>query len=292
MRIATGPAPSHWGEDRLERLYHELAESPVDTVYLGETACAARSCFSPGFFGRMCEELRQAGKEVYASSLALVRREDERRAFDLVARRAQGVEINSPAFLGWARGCRSVAGAFLNVCNATAAAVLAERGVERIVLPCELSLRSIAAIASRGAVATEVVVHGHMPVAISHTCFTARAFGCDDGRCRALCKRYPEGMILEAGDRPLFRVDGPLTLSAATCCLVEYLTQLERAGVGTVRILPQWEHTSRIVRIYRDVLDGRTPCREALGELKALSPDALCNGWLLGKAGWIYESPN
>jgi predicted lipid carrier protein YhbT len=59
-----------------------------------------------------------------------------------------------------------------------------------------------------------------------------------------------------------------------------------------VRILPQWNHTARVVCIYRDVLEHRRDCKDALEELKAISPMGLCNGWVLGKAGWIYESSN
>ncbi len=58
-----------------------------------------------------------------------------------------------------------------------------------------------------------------------------------------------------------------------------------------MRILPQWNHTARVVRIYRDVLEHRRDCKDVLEELKAISPMGLCNGWVLGKAGWIYESP-
>jgi putative sterol carrier protein len=90
----------------------------------------------------------------------------------------------------------------------------------------------------------------------------------------------------------MFRIDGPQTLSAPSYCLVEYLPQLAEAGVDTVRILPQWNHTGRIVRIYKDVLEHRRHCVDAVEELKAISPWGLCNGWFLGKAGWIYESSN
>ena len=40
MRISVGPAPSHWGAEKLLKLYRELVGAPVDDVYLGETACA------------------------------------------------------------------------------------------------------------------------------------------------------------------------------------------------------------------------------------------------------------
>jgi collagenase-like PrtC family protease/predicted lipid carrier protein YhbT len=262
----------------------------VDYVYLGETACPDRSCFSPDFLGRLSDELTRAGKEVYASSLILVRDEEQHGLFKNFARQIQRIEINSPAFLGFARCYPTVIGMFLNVCNSATANILAKHKVERIVLPPELGFQSVASIAKMCTAATELVVHGHIPIAISGTCQTARSLGRNGDGCGRLCQYYPEGMVLEAGDQPLFRIEGPQTLSASTYCLVEYLPQLEKAGVDTVRILPQYEHTDRIVCIYRDVLEHRRSYKDALEELKAVSPGGLCNGWFLGKAGWIYES--
>ncbi len=292
MKISVGPAPSHWGRERIENFYHELARCPVDYVYLGETVCPARSCFSPNFLNSLCDELTKAGKEVYASSLTLIRNEKQYRVFSDLAQRLQHIEINSPAFLGLARHYNAVTGMFLNVYNSATADILAEHMVKRIVLSSELSFQSVASIAKRCTVATEVVVHGHIPIGISGKCHTARSLGQNGDGCRQLCHQYPEGMVLEAGDRPMFRIDGPQTLSAATYCLVEYLPQLVKVGVDTMRILPQWNHTGRIVRIYRDVLEHRRHCADAAEELKAISPMGLCNGWFRGKAGWVYETPN
>ena len=292
MKISVGSAPSHWGKNRIESFYRELARCPVDYVYLGETVCPLRSCFSPDFLYRLCDELTQAGKKVYISSLALVRSEKQYRAFSDLVQRVQHIEINSPAFLGLARRYHAVTGMFLNVYNSITANILAKHKVERIMLPCELNFQSIASIAKRCTAATELIVHGHIPIGISSTCQTTRSLGHNGDGCEKVCQRYPEGMVLNAGDRPMFRVDGPQTLSASTYCLVEYLGQLAQAGVDTVRILPQWNHTDRIVRIYRNVLEHRRHCTEAAEELKELSSGELCNGWFLGKAGWVYESPN
>ncbi len=292
MRLSVGPAPSNWGVEKLRNFYWELAESPVDLVYVGETICPDRSCFSPALLKTICDELTRAGKKAYASSLMLVKDQKQYRAFDDLVQQVKRVEINSPAFLALARRYPATGGMFLNIYNSTAARILARNMIERIVLPCELGLESTITIAKRSPVATEVVVHGHVPIAISCTCPTTRCLGLDDGNCGKLCCRYPEGMTLKAGDRPMFRVDGPQTLSAATYCLVEYLPELRKAGVDTVRILPQHNNTARIVRIYRDVLDHGRESRDALEELKAFSTTGLCNGWFLGKAGWAYETRN
>ena len=292
MKISVGPAPSHWGREKLESFYRALAQCPVDYVYLGETTCPLRTCFSPDLLNRLYDKLVQAGKKVYISSLTLVRTEKQYRAFMDMARRIQHIEINSPAFLGLARKYHAVTGVFLNVYNSVTANILAEHKVERIMLPCELDFKSTASIARRCTAATELIAHGHIPVGISGICQTVRSLGHSEDDCGKLCQRYPEGMILNAGNRPMFRIDGPRTLSASTYCLVEYLPQLAQAGIDTIRILPQCNHTDRIVCIYRDVLDNRRNCIDAAEELKAISPGGLCNGWFLGKAGWVYEAPN
>lgn len=292
MRLSVGSAPSNWGEEKLRSFYRELAASPVDMVYVGETICPDRSCFSPGFLKEICDDLTRAGKEVYASSLILVKDQKQYRAFADLVQQVKRAEINSPAFLALARRYPAAGGMFLNVYNSAAARVLARNMIERIVLPCELGLEAISTIAKRSPVAVEVVVHGHIPIATSITCTTARCLNVDDDNCEKVCRRYPEGMTLRAGDLPMFRIDGPQTLSAATFCLVEYLPELQQAGVDTVRILPQGNHTVRVAHIYRDVLDDSRKTRDALEELSALSNTGLCNGWFHGKAGWVYESRN
>jgi len=292
LKISVGPAPSHWGRKKIRKFYRELAESPADHVYVGETVCAERSCFSPTFLTGLCDTLRRAGKQVFASSLILVKESERFCAFRELAELVDGIEINSPTFLSLARHHFAIGGAFLHVHNSVTANSMAARKVNKIVLPHELGLDTISLIAGRCSVPVEVVVHGHIPIGISAACQTARSFRRNGEGCGNLCGRYPEGMVLQAGQKPLFRIEGPQTLSAATYCLVECLSQLAEAGVDTVRILPQLNHTARIVRIYRDVLDLKTDCHDALKELKAVCPSGLCNGWFLGKAGWVYESPH
>ncbi len=292
MNISVGPIPLHWGKDRVEKLCEELARSPVDYIYLGETACLHRSCFSQVFLGELCDKLTEAGKHVYASSPILVTDERQYSAFKDLAERVQGIEINSPAFLGLARRYRAIAGMFLNVYNFAAADILSRHGTERVVLPCELNFQSIASISRQCKAVTECIVHGHVPIAVSRNCRNACSLGRTDQGCDKLCGHYPDGIVLEAQGKPMFRIEGRQTLSAATYCLVEYLPQLNIAGVDTVRILPQWEHTAQIVNIYRDVLDHRKCAADAAEELRSISTTGLCNGWFSGKAGWVYESPN
>jgi collagenase-like PrtC family protease len=264
----------------------------VDRVYLGETACSHRSCFSPEFVTEILQELSRADKEVYASSVALVRDTAEHEVFEELAQCVRRVEINSPAFLGLARRYPAVGGMFLNVYNSATARLLAQHTIEGIVLPSELSLESVACIAGNCPTATEVLAYGHIPIAVSCECNSARALRRGAEQCEEPCRGYPEGLVLNAGGESMFRVEGQQVLSAATWCLVEDLHELERAGVDMVRILPRRNHTGRIAAIFREVLDRRRGPTDALRELEAISGGKLCNGWLFGKAGWSYESPN
>ena len=39
-RLSLGPISYYWPKDRVQAFYDEVAESPVDIVYLGETICS------------------------------------------------------------------------------------------------------------------------------------------------------------------------------------------------------------------------------------------------------------
>ncbi len=294
MRIAVGPAGSSWDREKTMGFYREIAEAPVDDVYIGEVGCAKRSWLTREIVESITERLTRAGKVVYLSSPALVTSPSQRRGFERLRGSFERVEINSPSFLTGPHSRSTVAGSFLNVCNSRALGALGELGIDRAVLPAEITRRSVGSMARYCSVKVEVIVHGHVPLALSRNCYTVRALAesCED--CGVACRDYPEGMVLAAGTRALFRVDGPLALSAGSYCLVEYLGWFEAIGVHCVRILAQSEGTGRIISTYRSLLErpGRGAGRRAADELRKLSPNGICNGWFTGKAGWTYESPN
>ena len=191
MRISVGPAPCSWGEEKLTNFYQEIAESPADDVYLGEVVCAKRSCLSPEMVSHIARALAHAGKTLYLSSPALVTNQEERREFDLLWRHVKCVEINSTAFLATARSRPAVAGAFLNVYNSSAARMLGRLGVVRVVFPSEISREPLESLVKRSGLKVEVVVHGHIPIALSRNCHTARALMRDERSCGAACRRFP-----------------------------------------------------------------------------------------------------
>ena len=77
LRLALGPVQYYWSRDDLLVFYDNVAESPVDIVYLGETVCAKRRSLHLDDWLALGEQLAAAGKEVVLSSLALIEAEGD-----------------------------------------------------------------------------------------------------------------------------------------------------------------------------------------------------------------------
>ena len=77
MRLSLGPVQYYWPQDELKEFYRQVADSPVDVVYLGETVCSKRRLFRFDDWMQTAEELAEAGKEVILSTMALLESESE-----------------------------------------------------------------------------------------------------------------------------------------------------------------------------------------------------------------------
>ncbi|RMG34505.1 MAG: U32 family peptidase, partial [Gammaproteobacteria bacterium] len=76
-RLSLGPVLYYWSRDDLFRFYEQVADIPVDTVYLGETVCPKRRSLRLDDWLAIGEALADAGKEVVLSSLALIEAESD-----------------------------------------------------------------------------------------------------------------------------------------------------------------------------------------------------------------------
>ncbi len=282
MKITIGPATGSFGPQGLRDLYREVAASPADEVYLGELACEKREHRRELLAA--AHELRRAGKVVHAASPAIHTPSRTARGFEHLAEVADSIEINSPAFLPYAaKHGRWVAGPFLNIYNTKAAEFVCGQGAFRIVAPVEFGGPGARALARGASVEVEVIVHGQVPVGLSAMCLSARAAGKPQDACAKVCLENPEGIPLESDGEVLFRIDGPLTLSGKTWCLIRKLSALRAAGVGAVRIMPVPARTGRIAAIFRSVLDGRAAPSEAATELESISSGGLTGEWGVGE---------
>ena len=77
MKLALGPVLYYWDKDTLLRFYDEIAQTPVDVVYLGETVCSRRHMLRTQDWLDLAESLALAGKEVVLSTQALLESESD-----------------------------------------------------------------------------------------------------------------------------------------------------------------------------------------------------------------------
>ncbi len=290
IELTLGPLHYYWPRERLERFYAEAAGWPVERVYLGETVCGRRRALGPEDWLALAEGLAAAGKEVVISTLALIEAESELATLArLCANGRFAVEANDMAALMVLGGERSfVAGPHINAYNAETLEVLAAAGARRWVPPVEIALDTVAELhAARPAgLETEVFAFGHLPLAFSARCFTARALGLGKDECGFRCDEYPHGMALATQEeQALFRVNGVQIQSALPCNLIGELERLAAIGVEALRISPLEEGTGEVVAAFRAVLAGERSPGEALAALAPLAPEGWCNGYAHGEPG-------
>jgi collagenase-like PrtC family protease len=294
MKLTLGPVLFHWPAATWRDFYFRIAdEAPIDTVVVGEVVCSKRAPSLADHIPAVVERLAGAGKEVLLGSLALVTLERERRATAaLVEANDAMVEANDVSCLAHLRGSRHVIGPFVQVYNEATAAYFAGRGAVRICLPPELPATSIAAIAAAVPdVVIEVFAFGRVPLAISARCYHARVEGLSKDNCRFVCKKDPDGLVVETLDRELFvAVNGVQTLSHTCANLIGDLADLSAIGVGACRLSPQSCDMVAVAQAFRDVLEGRLDHEEGQVAVNAIFPQApASNGFLHGKPGaeWI-----
>ena len=150
MKLTLGPVLFNWEADAWRDFYFRIAdEAAVDAVAVGEVVCSKRMPFFDHHFPAVIERLTRAGKEVLVSSLALVTLERERKHTEALAQAGEWlVEANDVSCIAHLVGRPHVIGPFVNVYNEGTARWFAAQGAQRICLPAELPLKSIAAIAA------------------------------------------------------------------------------------------------------------------------------------------------
>lgn len=291
MRLTLGPLLYYWPRNATLAFYAEMAEAPVDVIYLGETVCSRRHELRLPDWLDLADELAAAGKEVVLSSQVLLESESDLKALRrLVEDGRHAVEANDmgAVHLAAAQGRPFVAGPTLNVFNPQTLALLASLGATRWVAAPEIGASDLAALmAGRPAgVATEVFAYGRLPLAYSARCFTARHFNLQKDNCDFRCIDFADGLPLKTREgQPFLTLNGIQTQSAQVHTLLGELPRLQDMGVELLRVSPQAEHTGEILREFRAVLEGRASAADALAAITPLMPGAPCNGFWHGRPG-------
>jgi len=296
LKLSLGPAPTTWGKSELKKFYEKVAQCEVDTVFAGETICSKRDVLSIGDYEGIVKILKDGGKKVYLSSLALVATEDEFARIEELIPVFDGIEANTIGILNLfeknepaVQGKDLIIGPYLNIYNWKAAEYLKKFDPERLIAPFEIPHESISDIIDKANISMEILGWGYLPTAISWRCYSARSVGRSREDCNKVCFSHPEGMLLRTVDGDdLFFINGLQVLSAKTFCLIEHLELLDSMKVGHLRIEASKEHTPEIIEIFHKALSREIDPAEAAKKLSPFAAHGLCNGWFWKEPGWKY----
>ncbi len=297
MKLALGPVLYYWDRDIMFRFYEEMADTPVDIVYLGETVCSRRHLLRPQDYLDMAQRLAAAGKEVVISTQTLIESDNDLKTLRRIAEnesfRVEANDMGAVRLL--ANRVPFVAGPFLNIYNPQTLDLLAGLGATRWVMPVEMSREALVTINAnhQAALETEVFSYGRLPLAFSARCFTARHHNLQKDDCQFKCLEYEDGIALKTREgQPFLNLNGIQTQSALVHNLIGELDSLRDAGGDVVRISPQAHHTGEILRLFRQCIEERMTSTEALGQIEGLMPAASCNGYWHGKPGLEFIRSN
>lgn len=247
-QISIGPLLYYWPKAQVAQFYQQLADSPASVIYLGETVCSKRREFSFADYLHTAQLLHEAGKQVILSGLTLLESQADLRALQLLTSQGQFmVEANDVGTAQYMASQRLpfVGGAALSLYNEQSVLKLWQLGMRRWVVPVEISrdwlvtlLAQPALEAIRSEMEIEVFAYGHLPLAWSGRCFTARSENRHKDDCQLCCIKYPNGRVTNSQEgQPLFVLNGIQTQSGAKYNLQNELPSM-RGLVHYVRLSP------------------------------------------------------
>ena len=269
-------------------------QNGANAVYLGYDAFNARM----GARNFSVDELQEAivychvrGVQVHLTLNTLVSDREMARAAEVIRTAAVlGVDAFIVQDLGVVALCREIApevpihaSTQMSIHSLEGVQQAAELGVSRVVLSRELPREEIAHICRRSPVEIEVFVHGALCMCYSGQCYLSSVIGRrsgNRGQCAQPC-RLPYGYgRFEPNRYPLSLKDN---------CLVEYLDDLRRLGVSSLKIegrMKRPEYVAVVTKAYRAALDGKRVTEEDLRELEAVfSRQGFTQGYYEGKTG-------
>ena len=289
-KLSLGPILYYWDREKTFDFYQQVADSPIDIVYLGETVCSKRRIMRDEDWFAIAEDLERAGKEVIISTLTLLEASSELSKLKSLCENGKyTVEANDMAAVNLLSGKQTfVSGPAINIYNSGTLRFLAKQGLKRWVLPIELSKDTLSSIQDERPdnIETEIFFYGRLPLAFSARCFTARSHNLQKDDCQYRCLDDPDGLLLSTReDDPFLVLNGIQTQSAKTCNLITDIDDMKKLGIDVLRISPQSKSTVEIINIIHDCLHNNKSIQDAANEIESLTPTGSCNGYWHGDAG-------
>lgn len=286
MRFSLGPVLYFWPKDKMLQFYREVADSDFDIVYLGETVCSKRRELNFADYYALAHMLREAGKQVCLSSMILYEAPGELRELRKYIDNGNFlVEANDVGAISMLeeQNLPFVAGAAINCYNQHTLRRLIFMGLTRWVMPVELSAQWLSDLLYQDIIAdirecfsTEVFGFGHLPLAWSGRCFTARSENRSKDECELCCINYPQGREVKSQDgTQVFVLNGIQTQSGYRYNLINQLASMQNL-VDIVRLSPQPEGTFDWLARFKANINGTAPQALAMTD---------SNGYWLNLAG-------
>lgn len=289
--LTVGPVQYYWTRTDLMAFYAGVADSPADSVVLGEVVCSRRHEMKTPDWLALARDLRATGKEVILATQALIESEADIRVLRRIAEQGEFlVEAGDASALGVLTEMKLpfVLGPHVNVYNRQALREYVRLGASRWVAPIELSLSAVAMVhADEASLPTEVFAYGRMPLAFSARCFTARHHRLSKDQCEFRCRDDDDGLLLSTADgTPFLVLNGIQTQSAGVHCLITERAELLAAGVSRLRLSPTSKHFAQAIAAFDLVMNRDGDAASALLALEAFSPSGgLVNGFASGRPG-------
>lgn len=283
-RISVGPLLYYWPRRDTLDFYAELADSPADILYVGETVCSRRHELRAEDWLALARDLRAAGKTVVLSGRTLIETGAEASALKKLCEQQDFmVEAGEVGAMRHLAGRPFVAGPHMNAYHGGTLEWLARRGAARFVVPLEMDGKTLARLLQErpAGLEAEVMVWGRMALAFSARCFTARHFRLKKDECGFRCIEHPDGLDMRTREsRDFLAINGIQVQSAACLDLLSRAHELASLGVEVLRVSPQSSGTLEAVAAL-DAVRRNLPAA-------AVEPPAgigRCNGYYYGKSG-------